>query len=165
MPGKKVPIVEHEQKSVGVQPFARKGVVHVNFLMDAAVNSHYLEKVVTLTLEQGWAVSKPRTGTFLQPTDAWGFPRHPDETAILPPDADLKAALAAFVTANAALLDEPNCWLGTWVNPETNAIYLDVTTSCQTLGEVLEVTAEINARSRRKIIAVYNSALDETIYL
>ncbi len=128
------------------------------------MNPHFLEKVAALTLEQGWAVSNPGTGAFLQPTDAWGFPKHPDQTVILPPDADLKAALAAFVTANAALLDEPNCWLGTWVRPKTNEVYLDVTTSCRTLNEALEVTARINARSKRKIIAVYNSALDKTVY-
>lgn len=29
----------------------------------------------------------------------------------------------------------------------------------------LEPTARINARSERKIIAVYNSALDKTLYL
>lgn len=133
--------------------------------MDTATNPGYLERVGTLTLEQGWAVSNPVTGTFLQPTDLWGFPKYPDQTVILPPDADLKAALTAFVTANAALLDEPNCWLGTWVHPETNEIYLDVTTSCRTLGEALELTSKINARSKRKIVAVYNSALDRTIYL
>lgn len=139
--------------------------MHVHFFMDAPANPHYLEKVEALTLERGWAVSRPKTGSFLGPTDAWGFPKYPDRTVIVPPDADLAAALAAFTSANAVFLDEPNCWLGTWVHPGTGEVYLDVTTSRRALGEVLEVTAQINARSERKIIAVYNSALDETVYL
>ena len=117
------------------------------------------------TLEHGWAVSSPKTGVFLPPTDAWGFPKYPDRTIILPPDADLSGALEAFIRSNAAFLAEANCWLGTWVNPETRNNYLDVTTSCSGLDEALRMVALINAASRRQIIAVYNSSRGETVYL
>ena len=117
------------------------------------------------TLERGWAVAKPKTGAFLPPTDAWGFPKYPDRTITLPPDADLVTALAAFIRSNALFLDEKNCWLGTWVNPETKNVYLDITTSCTDLDEALRVTARINAASRRKIIAVDNSSMGEIVYL
>ena len=133
--------------------------------MDTPVNRLYLEKLKRTTLERGWAVSSPATGAFLPPTDAWGFPKYPDRTVILPPDADLGGALEAFIRSNAAFLAETNCWLGIWVNPETKNIYLDITTGCSDLDEALRVTARLNAASRRKIIAVHNSSRDETVYL
>lgn len=125
----------------------------------------YLERVKALTLEQGWTVSNPDTRTFLRPTDAWGFPKYPDRTMILPPNTDLLASLETFIEANAPFLSEANCWLGTWINPSTGERYLDVTTSCGELDEAFRLTAQINAVSRRKIIAVYNSSLDKTVYL
>ena len=81
--------------------------------MDTPVDRLYLERVKRTTLEHGWAVSSPLTGSFLSPTDAWGFPKYPDRTIILPPDADLVTALATFIRSNALLLNEKNCWLGT----------------------------------------------------
>ena len=108
---------------------------------------------------------EPRNRRVLAPTDAWGFPKYPDKTVVLPPDADLIGALEAFIRTNATFLRETNCWLGTWVRPETRHVYLDVTTSCSDLDKALLVAARINARSRRKMIAVYNSAREETAYL
>ena len=70
-----------------------------------------------------------------------------------------------FIRSSAAFLAETNGWLGTWVNPETENVYLDITTSCDDLDETLRVTARINSASRRKIIAVYTSSRDETVYL
>ncbi len=126
---------------------------------------HYLERVRELTLEQGWTVSSPVTEGFLRQADAWGFPKYPDRTVILPPDADLIAALGSFIVTNTVFLQETNCWLGTWVHPDKGDIYLNVTTSCKELGEALHTVARINAASKRNIIAVYNSSLDETVYL
>jgi len=118
-----------------------------------------------VTLEQGWAVSNPVTEEFLRRADAWGFPRHPDRTVILRPDADVTAALEAFIVTNTVFLQEHNCWLGTWVRPATGDVYLDVTTSCKGLDEALRVVSRINATSKRQIIALYNSSLDKTVYL
>lgn len=75
------------------------------------------------------------------------------------------ASLETFTKANAPFLKETNCWLGTWVHPGTGYVYLDVTTSCTDLHETLRAVARINAASKRKIIAVYNSSRDETVYL
>ena len=133
--------------------------------MDTPVNLSCLEQVKRTTLERGWAVSSPETGAFLQPTDAWGFPKYPDRTVIVPPDADLVGALEAFIRSNASLLGKANCWLGTWVHLETKHVYLDITTSWDDLDKALRVADRTNAASRRKIIAVCNSALDKTVYL
>ncbi len=126
---------------------------------------HYLERVRELTLEQGWTVSSPVTEGFLRQADAWGFPKYPDRTVILPPDADLIAALGSFIVTNTVFSQETNCWLGTWVHPETGKIYLDVTTSCKGLEATLRQVAQINTVSKRQIIAIYNSSLDKTVYL
>ena len=133
--------------------------------MYTPVDPFFLEELRRTTLERGWAVLSPKTGALLPPTDAWGFPKYPDRTVILPPDADLGGALEAFIRSNTAFLVEANCWLGTWVNPKTKNVYLDVTTSCNGLDEALRMVALINAASRRQIIAVYNSSRGETVYL
>ena len=95
--------------------------------------------------------------------DAWGFPKYPDHTVILPPDADLIAALESFIVT--VSVQETNCWLGTWVRPETGYIYLDVTTSCEGLKATLLQVARINSVSKRQIIALHNSSLNKTVYL
>lgn len=115
----------------------------------------YLNKM-QLTLEQGWAVSNPYTREFLPKVGAWGFPKHPDRTVILPPTSDLVVSLATFVTANSLFFGD-DLWLGTWIYPRTGEVYLAITTSClQFLTPSL---------SKRQIISVYNSQLDETVYL
>lgn len=118
-----------------------------------------------MTLEQGWAVSNPATEEFLRQADAWGFPKYPDRTVILRPDADLTAVLEAFIVTNTVFLQEHSCWLGTWVRPATGDVYLDVTTSCKDLNEALRVVSRINVASKRQIIALHNSRLDKTVYL
>ncbi len=69
----------------------------------------YLERVREVTLEHGWAVSHPVTEEFLRQADAWGFPKYPDRTVILRPDADVTAALEAFIATNTVFLQEHNC--------------------------------------------------------
>ena len=147
---------------------AASGVSHdeLYFLVGtSAAYAAYLNEVQNLTREQGWAVSNPSTGKFLQQINAWGFPKYPDHTVILPPDANLVTALESFIVANKPFLEETNNWLGTWVHPGTGDVYIDVTTSCKDLDEALRLTAQTNATSKRKIIAVYNSSLNETVYL
>ncbi len=97
--------------------------------------------------------------------DAWDFPKYPGRTVVLRPDADLIAALGSFIVSNTVFLQEENCWLGTWVHPETGKIYLDVTTSCKSLEAGLRQVARINSVSKRQIIAMYNSSLGKTLYL
>jgi hypothetical protein len=125
----------------------------------------YILEVAIATLEQGGVASRPDTYQFLPPTDSWSFPKYPGRTAILPPDVDLVAELKAFIAANEPLLLEPDCWLGTWINPQTNHFYLDVVTACADLGEARRIALEVSARDGRKIVALYNSKRNETIYL
>jgi len=125
----------------------------------------YILEVAIATLEQGMTASKLETYRFLPPVDAWGFPKYPGRTVILPPGADLSEELVKFVEANEPHLREPDCWLGTWINPHTQHCYLDITTSCRCLEEARRVAMELSTKGGRKIVAIYNAKLDETVYL
>ena len=125
----------------------------------------YILEVAIATLEQGVTASKLDTYQFLQPVDAWGFPKYPGQTAILPPEVDLVTELKKFVSAYEPLLREPDCWLGTWINPQTQHYYLDITTSCDNLDEARRMALDISNREGRRIVALYNSKRKETVYL
>jgi hypothetical protein len=125
----------------------------------------YVLEVAIATLEHGVAASKLDTYQFLSPVDAWGFPKYPGKTAILPPDVDLVDELKTFITVNEALLRESDCWLGTWINPRTEYFYLDITTSHPDLNQAKRMALEISEREGRMIVALYNSKRNETIYL
>ena len=125
----------------------------------------YVLEVAIATLEQGGVASRPDIYQFLPPADSWSFPKYPGRTAILPPDVDLVAALKAFIAANEPIWTEPDCWLGTWINPQTDHFYLDVATACADLDEAWRIALEVSAREGRKIVALYNSKRKETVYL
>jgi hypothetical protein len=133
------------------------------------LEAYYFEKyildVAIATLEKGISASRLATYQFLSPIDAWGFPKYPGKTAILPPDVDLVAELKAFIQANRSYLLEADSWLGTWIHPSSHYYYLDVTMSCESLEEARNKAIERGERGGRKIIALYNSLREETVYL
>lgn len=133
------------------------------------MGEYYFEKymldVAIATLEKGISTSKLNTYEFLEPVDAWGFPKHPGKTAILPPESDLLAEIRAFIEINRAFLLEPDSWFGTWIHPETGSYYLDIATSCVELEEARKEARERGSREGRKVLALYNSLHDLTVYL
>jgi len=122
-------------------------------------------EVAIVTLEKGGAVSKLDTYQFLPPVDDWKFPKYPGKTSILPPEVDLVQELKAFILANEALLREPDCWLGTWIHPQTRQFYLDIATGHADLQEARKLALELGRREGRKIVALYNSGRNEIFYL
>jgi hypothetical protein len=145
-----------------LQPFWHSG-------FQSQLARYYFEKyvleVAIVTLEKGVTASKLDTYQFLSAVDAWGFPKYPGRTAILPPDVDLVNELKNFIMANEPLLRETDCWLGTWINPQTQHCYLDITTSHPDLNEARRIALEISDREGRRIVALYNSKQNKTIYL
>jgi hypothetical protein len=125
----------------------------------------YIQQVARATLEKGGTGSTLAGYQLLPRTDTWQFPKYPGRTVILPPETDLVEALKSFISANEKLLREPDCWLGTWINPQTYCFYLDITTSCNELNEAKKMALEISAREGRRIVAIYNSRRKETVYL
>lgn len=140
-----------------------------NMLFRTRLDRYYFERYVLdiaiATLEKGGVASRLETYEFLPPADSWSFPKYPQRTAILPPDVDLVEEIKKFIATNEAYLKEPDCWLGTWVNPRTKHYYLDVTTSRDDLDEAREVAQETSRREGRKIVALHNSKRDQTVYL
>ena len=125
----------------------------------------YVLKVTLATLKQGGTASRLNDYRLLPPLDAWQFPKYPARTVILPPDADLAEGLTEFICSNDSFLREPDCWLGTWINPQTQCVYLDVTTSSGSLDEAKKMALEFSCRAGRMIVALYNSGRKETVYL
>ena len=125
----------------------------------------YILEVAIATLENGGVASNPAIYQFLPTMDTWSFPKYPERTAILPPEVDLADELKSFIAANEPLLREPDCWLGTWINPRTHHFYLDISTSCDDLDEARKTALELSERAGRKIVALYNSKRKETVYL
>ena len=125
----------------------------------------YVLEIAIATLENGGVASKLDTYQFLPSRDTWSFPKYPSRTAILPPEVDLVDELKNFIAANEQFLREPDCWLGTWINPRTGHFYLDIATSCDDLDEARRTALEVSAREGRVIVALYNSKRKETVYL
>lgn len=125
----------------------------------------YLLEVAIATLDNGGTASRVGDYQLLPPIDAWQFPKYPARTIILAPHADLVEGLRDFILSNETYLSEPDCWLGTWINPQTQCVYLDITTSCHDLEAARNIALEISEREGRRIVALYNSSRRETVYL
>jgi hypothetical protein len=74
-------------------------------------------------------------------------------------------ALKRFIIVNNDHWSEPNTWLGTWINPQTHEYYLDITTSRQSLDETRRQAIIVGLIEGRNIVAIYNPAREQTIYL
>ena len=137
--------------------------------LDKRLERYYFEKYVLdiciATLERGGVTSNINTYQFLPATDAWGVPKYPDKTVILPPQADLEQELIAFIGTNEAYLREPECWLGTWIEPITNNCYLDITAIYSCLEDARREAIELSQQSQRKIVALYDFKKGQTVYL
>lgn len=125
----------------------------------------YVLKVCTTTLERGGTTSRPDTYQFLSSVEAWGLPKYPDKTVILPPDANLPQEVTAFIHDNAHHFREANCWLGTWIDPQTSHCYLDITGIYTRLEEARREAIALCHRAQRKIVALYDFKHERTVYL
>ncbi len=126
---------------------------------------NFLQEIADATLADGGAAFKLDTRQFLPPMDVWAFPKYPSRTAILPSNIDLVEALGDFISRNEQFLREPDCWLGTWIHPQTHDYYLDITTSCADVDTAIQMALEASRRAGRKTVAIYNSKRKETVYL
>ncbi len=125
----------------------------------------HLPQIASATLEHNGVAFKLDTCQFLPPMEIWSFPKYPGRTAILPSNINLVDALRDFISTNEQLLREPDCWLGTWIHPSTHDFYLDVATGCAGLEEAKRMALAASQRDGRKIVAIYNSKQNRTIYL
>ncbi len=137
--------------------------------MQTQLERYYFERyvldVAITTLEKGGSASKLDTYQFLTPVDAWGFPKYPGKTAILSSNVDLVQELKVFILAHRSVLLETDSWLGTWIHPSTHDYYLDITTSRKDLDDARKEAIERGKQDGRKIVALYNSKREQTVYL
>lgn len=129
------------------------------------ISEEYILRVAFETMKNGGSASKPGEEKFLAPMDVWSFPKYPSRTAILPSSMDLAFELRKFILQNEALLSQADCWLGTWVNPNSGEYYLDVATGISDLEEARKMAAKISYDDGRQIVAIFNPKRNETIYL
>ena len=125
----------------------------------------YVLDVCVATIERGGVTSKIDTRQFFSSTEAWGLPKYPDRTVILPPGTDLLQEITAFISLNESYLREPDCWLGTWIDPSTGHCYLDMTAIYSCLEEARREAIFLSQRAQRKIVALYDFKRAETVYL
>ncbi|MFN8381413.1 MAG: hypothetical protein U0V02_05710 [Anaerolineales bacterium] len=129
------------------------------------ISKEYILRVVAETIKSGGSASKLNAKKFLPPLDIWSFPKYPSRTAILPPTVDLASELQKFIICNEVLLSEPECWLGTWINPRSGEYYLDIAMGIAGKKEAHDVAKRISIEDGRKIVAIFNSKRNKTIYL
>ncbi len=129
------------------------------------IYEEYILRVAAETLKNGGSASRLNAETFLPPMDVWSFPKYPSRTEILPPTVDLETELRKFVIQNESFLSEANCWLGTWINPRTGDYYLDIATGIAELSEARRAAKKASLTEGRKIVAIFNSKRNETVYL
>ncbi|MBN8580611.1 MAG: CZB domain-containing protein [Anaerolineae bacterium] len=125
----------------------------------------YLVDIIEKTLSQGGTASKPSQCQFLPIRDLWSFPKYPARTVIVPDTVNLIEAVRNFITQNESLLNEEDCWLGTWLHPQTREVYFDVATGMQDLDTARDVAHQAGIREGRLVVAMYNPLQNETIYL
>lgn len=125
----------------------------------------YILDVSIATLENGGTVSDLKTYQIMPPIDDWKFPKYPGKTVILPKDVDLVSELKKFIVTNESFLREADCLLGTWIHPQTKHFYFDIATGCKDFDAARKLALELSQRDGRKIVALYNSARNETFYL
>ncbi len=139
--------------------------MHTETLLAEYYFERYVLEVAITTLEKGGSASKLNTYQFLPPVDAWGFPKYPGKTVILPSHVNLFEELKTFIQMYRSVLLEADAWLGTWINPSTRQCYLDITTSHEDLDEARKEAIERGKQEGRKVVALYNSKRDQTVYL
>jgi hypothetical protein len=137
--------------------------------VETRLHQYYFEKylldVAIATLERGGVTTKVDTYEFLTPIDAWGFPKYPGKTIVLPPDTNLVEELRQFIREHNRELHEPGAWLGTWVHPSTHYCYLDITAIAPCLEEAKQEAFKRSQQDGREIVALYNFKYQHTVYL
>jgi hypothetical protein len=126
---------------------------------------NYILDICIATIERGGVTSKIDTGQFFSSTEAWGLPKYPDRTVILPPETDLVQEIMTFISVNESYLREPDCWLGTWIDPSTGHCYLDITAIYSCLEDARREAIFLSQNAQRKIVALYDFKREETVYL
>ncbi len=120
--------------------------------------------LVAKTFEDGGLTYNFKSSKFVEPMDYWYFPKYPKITAIVDKEK-LEDSLKEFIKSHHNLLIENDTVFGTWVNPKSNKVYIDINTYKKDKAEALK-TAKIYSKDQgRNIVSMYNPVHDKTIYI
>ncbi len=144
---------------------AHKSVAASHTRLERLYFEKYVLEVCIATIERGGVTSKIDTHQFFSSSEAWGIPKYPDKTVILPPGTNLPQQITTFISINEGCLKEPDCWLGTWINPSTGNCYLDITAIYSCLEDARREAIFLSQNAQRKIVALYDFKHEETVYL
>lgn len=122
-----------------------------------------LAKLLAITLKNGGVTFDYRTRVVVPPRDAWYFPKYPELTVIEPRQQALEA-LARFCYEHEARLSEDRCFLGLWRHPDTDKIYIDITTYRESCPEAIIDASAVSERSGREVVSLHNPVREKTVY-
>lgn len=134
-------------------------------LLERYYFDRYVLDICITTLERGGVTTKPDTHEFLSSIEAWGLPKYPDKTMIFPVGEYMAQEIKKFIAINKTCLQEPDCWLGTWINPQTYKCYLDITRIYFCLDEARKEAIAQSHKARRKVVALYDFKQGQPVYL
>jgi hypothetical protein len=123
-----------------------------------------LHQIVARTVQDGGATFDLAALAFAGPGDFWYFPRYPSRTRMVDLSG-LYEEISAFVEHNREICAHAAVWLGTWINPHSGKCYLDLTTRLADRDEALREARRVSEVEGRKIVTIYNPALDRTEYV
>lgn len=132
--------------------------------MSERADQEFVIKLIIEAKKRGGVSADIRNQSILSLSNVWCYPKYPSKTKILS-DSDLNKGLLNFINENKKFLREENCFLGVWLNSQTNKFYLDITTCDDDLNRARKTAKRISLREGRKIVSIYNPHLDKTIYL
>lgn len=132
--------------------------------MGEAKQNELLEVFATKTLKDGGMTFDFKSGKFLEPMNYWYFPKYPGLTLIVR-KAELYGSLVTFIDANQKLLLEDNTVFGTWVNPKTNKVYIDINTYRADKIDAITTAKTLSSEQGRNIVSIYNPVQNKTEYI
>ncbi len=132
--------------------------------MDLKLVQKIIPEIVAKTANDGGATYDFRTLSFVEPEDYWYFPKYPDLTEIVS-EAALTQSLFRFIYNNQYRVLEKDTVFGTWVNPSTNKVYIDINMFRYRKNEAISVAKELSKTGGRKIVSIYNPYQNKTEYI
>lgn len=97
--------------------------------------------------------------------DVWLYPKYPSKTLIIPSSEDLFETLAAYLHQYQKLLTDEDCYFGVWLNPKSQAYYLDINTTKTSKDDAITDAVARSKHDGRNIVSIYNPRYAKTIYL
>lgn len=122
-----------------------------------------IKEIISKAIENGGATIDLSRGAIATDIDGWLFPEFPSKTRIYLQTSKLSTQVEHFIVENEALFEQTGRFLGLWVNPQSQELYVDICCVVKDKKAALERAKAINEKSSRKILAMYNLKFDETI--